>query len=290
MKYTDHVQKSIDYIEAYLKLDIDLKMCAKAAGYSEYHFLRIFKEATGETPAGYIRKRRLSEITKTIRKTGQPMVEVALEWGFNSAENFTRAFKKEHHVTPRQYKTNVNSLLLFEKLDLLGHEQSRKCIEIEPFIVEVESFKVYGYMLTSTVGKSGYEVPQFWNKYNCNGLGKKLHPEIDSRIRQDYGVSIVDKDTGNFDYLIGVKCDGMILSEIESTACIDIHSGTYAVFKTPVADNFTFVETIHRSWEYIFNEWLPNSQFEQRDGYQFETYCEASHKFSEEIYFPIKKK
>ena len=66
MDYLVHMKKAIDYIEDNLQNDIDLASCAKSCGYSQYHFLRLFKYVTGITPADYIRKRRLSEIAMPI--------------------------------------------------------------------------------------------------------------------------------------------------------------------------------------------------------------------------------
>ena len=56
------IGKAIDYIEENLKNDISIGQVASAIGYSEYHFLRMFKKLVGLTPASYIRKRRISEI------------------------------------------------------------------------------------------------------------------------------------------------------------------------------------------------------------------------------------
>lgn len=68
MEYREHIQRAIDYIEENLPYDIALNACAKAAGYSSYHFLRVFKETVKLTPGDYIRKRRLTEIARKIAK------------------------------------------------------------------------------------------------------------------------------------------------------------------------------------------------------------------------------
>ena len=75
MDYKEHIGKAVEYIEENLTNDIDLASCAKACGYSEYHFLRVFKEVSGITPADYIRKRRLSEIAKRICQNSLKLYE-----------------------------------------------------------------------------------------------------------------------------------------------------------------------------------------------------------------------
>lgn len=104
MVYRTHLMRAITFIEQNLKNDISLADCAREAGYSEYHFIRVFKEVTGLTPADYIRKRRLTEIIKHMRPD-VPLSEIAFEYGFNSKENFTRAFKAEHHILPTELQT-----------------------------------------------------------------------------------------------------------------------------------------------------------------------------------------
>ncbi len=64
MNYREHIENVLTHIELNLKDDLKLTDLAKVAGYSEYHFLKVFKEVLHLTPADYIRKRRLCEIAK----------------------------------------------------------------------------------------------------------------------------------------------------------------------------------------------------------------------------------
>lgn len=70
MKYKQSIQTAIDYIEENLKNDLSNVQIAESAGYSEYHFLRVFRESVGLTPADYIRKRRISEIVRCMEEDG----------------------------------------------------------------------------------------------------------------------------------------------------------------------------------------------------------------------------
>lgn len=71
--YSEHIQKVLDYIEEHLKSDIDNKKLAQIAGYSQYHFLRVFHNAVHLTPADYIRKRRISEIVRHMETGKRPI-------------------------------------------------------------------------------------------------------------------------------------------------------------------------------------------------------------------------
>lgn len=64
MEYREQIQKALDFIEDNLTHDIDLDAVAQAAGYSPYHFARVFRETVGLSPADYIRRRRITEIVR----------------------------------------------------------------------------------------------------------------------------------------------------------------------------------------------------------------------------------
>ena len=103
-----------DYIEQNLFLDLTLEDCAKATGYSLYHYCRVFNATMGITVKEYIRKRRVSEAAKMINETSLSLKEIAYRCGFNSQENFIRVFRSVFGITPNDYKTTKYTLHLLE--------------------------------------------------------------------------------------------------------------------------------------------------------------------------------
>ena len=87
---------------------------------------------------------------------------------------------------------------------------------------------------------------------------------------------------------IGIKTDDA-LGDISETDSLIIPGGLYAVFSTPPASHFNFVNTIHRTWLYLW-QWLYENDYRFTGGYHFETYVEESRTFSEDIYIPVGKK
>ncbi|HBL84659.1 MAG: DNA-binding protein [Clostridiales bacterium GWF2_38_85] len=277
MNYEEHIENALVYIEFNLKTDLNLSDLAKAAGYSEYHFLRVFKEVTHLTPADYIRKRRLSEIVREIDNSYRPISDIAFEYGFNSKENFTRAFKAEHHVLPTEYKAADNSLKLYDRIYL-----QVPTFEITPKINTIPSFNLTGYWSDENY------TPNFWNKYNCKKLSKRLSG---GEVCIDYGVCRWNNDTNHLDYFIGIRTEDA-KGDITDTKQLHVSGGLYAIFTTPPTSHFDFVNTIHKSWSYILNVWMPKSDYQcaESHGDQFETYVEDSRTFNEDIYIPIEKK
>jgi len=102
-----------EYIETKLREPITLKELADAAGYSPWHAARLFKEATGLTPFDYIRSRRLTKAALTLRDGDERVIDVALDFVFDSHEGFTRAFSKEFGIAPKRYSREKPPIKLF---------------------------------------------------------------------------------------------------------------------------------------------------------------------------------
>jgi AraC-like DNA-binding protein len=101
------------YIETRLREPITLKELADAAGYSPWHAARLFREATGVTPFDYIRSRRLTSAALRLRDGDERVLDVALDFVFDTHEGFTRAFSKEFGIPPKQYSRKTPPIKLF---------------------------------------------------------------------------------------------------------------------------------------------------------------------------------
>lgn len=91
------------YIEAHLQEPITAKDLAEAAGYSQYHIIRIFKKETGMSPFEYIRTKRLLSSAFELRRGKRRVMDIALDYIFDSQEGFTRAFSNGFGISPRRF-------------------------------------------------------------------------------------------------------------------------------------------------------------------------------------------
>ncbi|MEO3948044.1 AraC family transcriptional regulator [Gorillibacterium sp. CAU 1737] len=271
MDYRDHIARVIAFIEENLTQDLTIADCARVAGYSDYHFIRVFHYATNLTPADYIRKRRLTEIIKRLDRD-TTLSDLAYAYGFNSKENFTRAFTAEHKVRPSEFKSMQSSLKLYEPLPF-----DTEPFSVTPDLVTLPSFSVVAY-------KSKEKAPPlFWNQYNCRKWSKRLSG---GATVTDYGVCSWNLPLARLDYWIGIRKEDAN-GDLTSSEELHIPGGLYAVFTTPPATSFAFVNAIHRTWEFINTEWLPHSGYWRTGGYEFETYTEEARTFQEKIYIPL---
>ena len=275
---TTKILQVIDYIEAHLKEDregvLDNTTLAYIAGYSEYHFLRLFRATVSLTPADYIRKRRLTEIIRRIGDSARPMSDIAFEYGFNSKENFTRAFKTEHNILPTEFRGSNCSLRLYEPFVPYPAEP----------IPTVSLAYLNDFDLIAYPADTDFP-PHFWNRYNAEGRSARLSG---GRIVEDFGAMLWDHQKARLDYFIGIKKDEA-LGDLAGTVELSIKGGLYALFDTEPAGQHDFVATIRRTWDWIGAVWLPKNGYRRTGGFELESYVESSRVFSERIYIPLKK-
>jgi AraC family transcriptional regulator len=98
------LKRVLDLVEARFAEDISLGDLAAKACLSQFHFARMFRQATGFSPHGYVSHRRVQEAQKKLKLRCSSLLEIALDTGFGSQSNFNRVFLKACGVTPGQYR------------------------------------------------------------------------------------------------------------------------------------------------------------------------------------------
>ena len=107
------VQRMQEYIDGNILRKITLKELAVAAGYSPWHAARLFKEAAGKAPFEYMRALRLTKAALVLRDSEERVIDVAMDFVFDSHEGFTRAFSKEFGMSPSKYSHTIPPIKLF---------------------------------------------------------------------------------------------------------------------------------------------------------------------------------
>jgi len=98
------LERVLDFIEARLAENISLRVLAAEANLSDFHFSRLFREATGLPPHRYVTYRRVQEAQARLALKHSSLAEIALQTGFRSQGNFIRAFRYATGLTPGQYR------------------------------------------------------------------------------------------------------------------------------------------------------------------------------------------
>ena len=100
----DRLKRVRDYIETHLDDRLTLTDLAGVACLSPYHFSRSFKESVGIGPQRYVMRRRLEQAKTLIRRTDQPLAEIAQQVGLCDQSHLTSIFRREMGVTPGRYR------------------------------------------------------------------------------------------------------------------------------------------------------------------------------------------
>ncbi|EFH82669.1 AraC family transcriptional regulator [Ktedonobacter racemifer] len=98
------VQRVTDFIQAHLSQDLTLEALAQQAGFSSYHFARLFRQTMGESPHQFVLRQRVERAQHLLKKTNEPLAHIALESGFANQSHLTRTFKRYLGLTPRGYR------------------------------------------------------------------------------------------------------------------------------------------------------------------------------------------
>jgi AraC family transcriptional regulator len=107
MDYRMCIQNSIDYIEEHLQEGITVDKLARIAGFSPYHYYRVFNAYVGIPIVEYIRRRRLAYAAAELA-CGKRIIDIAMDYGFDTHNGFTKAFRKAYGCSPEKYRIHVS--------------------------------------------------------------------------------------------------------------------------------------------------------------------------------------
>ena len=99
MDYSEIIEKTKAYISEHLSDELTAEIIAHEVGYSVFHFCRVFKEETGKSLMSYVREKRLELAENDIEK-GEPALDVALKYGFETQSGFSRAYERKFGERP----------------------------------------------------------------------------------------------------------------------------------------------------------------------------------------------
>lgn len=110
------MNEAIKYIEENLTNEIDFKEVARLAYCSEFHFKKMFSFLAGVTLSEYIRRRRLTLAAFELKDSNVKVIDIAIKYGYNSPDSFTRAFQNLHGLTPSEARINGRSLKAYPRM------------------------------------------------------------------------------------------------------------------------------------------------------------------------------
>lgn len=282
MCYINSIKKALNYIENNLQEDIDLSAIAKEAGYSLYHFHRIFKGIVGDSMKDYVRKRRFTEAAKELVYTNKSIVEIGIKYGYESREGFSRAFEKVYGRNPSEVRRD--NLLYFIRepinIDYMMFQLKLTTEGLTPLYRNLSERYVVGKKWkVKADGSNLQDIPLLWQKWN----NEKESEKIINRKCADEIMGICIFSQGNvFDYMIGHEVNTMEYVP-ENMVIYRLEPSLYAVFRVigPIT------ESVQKTWNYIYSVWLSESKYKHRNIDDIEYYYYTEGELVADLYIPI---
>lgn len=304
MEYGSIIQSVLEEIDKRITESIQADEFARMANYSPTHFRRVFMKLTGTPFMNYITRRKLEYALYDLSR-GEKIINVAIDYGFETHAGFTKAFKKHFGYPPSLYRLHITASPP-AKATIHNVKIKPGGIKMQFEIKELTPFSAIGYASRHRIPgvKSIANLPGFYDTAKKD-YAAELSTLFRTHTRFQHCEVIlcldVDEEHNCFTYMIGVGVDKVDFSTPQrpGTYRQEIPGGMYAVFTTPLAHGDDGqLAAMQDTWKYILEEWLPGSEYVYDDSRtDYEYHDERAHsdwrddgKCCTEIRIPIRKR
>lgn len=259
MSYYERIQKSIDFIESNLKNNINLEIVAQQAYMSLSNFYRLFFALVGYSVKEYIRIRRISMASAEVKAKKDTVLNIAMQYGFESGDSFSRTFKRITGFLPSEFRKQ-NKIFSFERVNILEKYydiQDEKLLKKYPDIKvlkELEPVKVAYYCyFGKNPEMNAFKVIKNWliknnlqqEKFRIFGYN---NPSPTSPRQKEYG------------YEVCITIDENLIVKDEKVKTKILHGGFYATTSVKRSKDEDVGYEIMKAWE-RFKKWITESKY-----------------------------
>lgn len=285
MNWIKSFQRSIDFIEDNLADTLDMARIAGVMNVSPFYYQRIFAILCGITVGEYIRNRRLSLAGSDLMRSDERIIDIALRYGYDTPEGFSRAFARFHGASPSEVRKG-KPVRSFARLSVAITMKGGNTMDYK--IVKKQAFKVIEKRSVQTVSENRnlQTIPKFWEDARKDGTVERLL-ELTSDKAFIFGICYNNPHTEEttFDYSLAVLADED--AEIpEGFSVSEIPARTWVVFECCGA----MPDAIQQLWHKIASEFFPSSGYEPTYEFDIEAYTDGdmtSPNYKSEIWVPI---
>lgn len=282
--YIERIDRVIDYLSEQVEGAPSLEDLANVAAISPFHFNRVFRAMTGETPSATVRRLRLARAATLLKSTSKPVTEIAFDVGYETSQSFSKAFREatgfsasDLRAAPEKLEAVIKNLAA-PKPSLRKSDTSLdvKVVSVEPFKVIAARhlgphkglFKAYGEFF-AWAEKSGL-VESFKGIYGIPVDDPRGVPENECRFDCcfDFGADVKPGD-GYREKFLG--------------------DGLYAVVR-----HLGHYDGLDEKYDYLYGPWLNASGYFLRDAPFFNHYLQDPEtlppaEWETDIYLPVEK-
>lgn len=277
MNWVKRINDAIDLIERKVTESINMEEISRVAYSFPYHFQRMFYMLTGMTVAEYSRKRKLTLAAHELASSSAKVIDVAIKYGYDSPESFSKAFQKIHGIAPSKVKHSGIRLKAFPRISLQFSLKGNQ--EVEYQIEEKEAFTVVGKTAQLTCQSDSRL--QFWRECRQDATLAKLDQYI---MNESFLGVTMNFAQESFQYTIGKR--GSIDLVDEGLSMISIPAATWAIFTA----NGPLPNAIQSVFVQIYQEWFPATGYEHSGAPEIEVYLpgnSATEDYRCEVWIPV---
>ena len=238
------ISRALGSVEKHLGDDISVGDMAAASGYSLFYFIRLFNQFTHHTPYDYLIRRRLAQAAGEVLSTRKRLIDIALDYRFQNAETFSRAFYRVYQIQPSQLRKGGK---LDERLMLTARTQAH--------LVHFQ----YGISLKPVIQQrperfiAGIPIIQDGFKVSRQELIRQCKPFVPEGAECTASVIIRKEDNSREkSWVLGYEISDIAVLPLTLIAQ-KIPAGRYAVFTHSGS-----IAAIPLSLDYVYQTWLMN--------------------------------
>lgn len=287
MNWIQSLQAAIDYMEDHLLEELQLEKVAKQAMVSPFHFQRMFLMLTDMSVGEYVRKRRLTLAAHELVKDDVKIIDTALKFGYHTPESFSKAFKKQHGISPREAKSGKGKMKYYHRLVIQVTLRGETAMNVE--IIEKGPVQIVGLKqeVRCAGGENLIEIPKIWGRVNQDGTTDELISMNNGAIKGVLGICVDQsaEKPDTIEYWVAAASDGNSGGRFQT---MQLPSSKWAVFEVRGA----MPHAIQNMWNRIYTEWFPASNYKHAGTPDLEVYSDGdptSEAYYSEIWIPVKK-
>lgn len=296
-EYRRRIHKVQDYIEQHIGQLMSIEDFSEAAGFSKYHFSRIFQGMLHESPAHYVNRIRMElALFLLAHREDKNMTDIAYELGFSDSAVFSRTFKNYYGISPREYRQEYSknckeTFLLSE----YNKKAAKKEVADNPFTVtgqitieSMEEKQLVYVRHTGTYETLAQEYAGLIQKLFAHAKKQNLLWDGKNWVIAIYHDNPEFGDESQFRTSLCLTVpDDVAVHEDEILGKMKLEGGLYAVGHFRIQP-----EQYPDAWNYMYQEWLTCSGYVPRNSYPFEVYRnnpeeDENHINVVDIYVPI---
>lgn len=284
------LNRLIDVIDDDLSEDLDIAALAREAGVTEYHLRRMFSSLVGMPLSEYIRRRRMTVAAAAV-VAGDPLLDIAVRFGYGSTEAFGRAFRAVHGSSPAEVRVSGGPLRTQPKLRLRLTVEGNTTMDTR--IAERPAFRLIGRATRVPLIHEGINphIQQFVaalpasEHARLKGLSST---EPGGLLQVSDGVDPDYREGTELTYLHGVAMDAAA-SVPADLDVIEVEAGEWAVFRT----SGPYPAALQEAYAASASDWFPSNPWQLRPGPSIVAVLERADDFSTattELWMPITRR